>query len=122
MGSLERFFGVLIEHFAGAFPVWLAPVQVRILTISDKHIDYGTSVFDRLLKEGFRAELDRRNEKLGLKIREAELEKIPYMVIIGDKEAASGMLSVRSRMDGDLGAKTPDDFVGLLREKVLNRN
>lgn len=118
MGSLERFFGVMIEHYAGAFPVWLAPVQARVLTIADSHIPYAKELTKRLRLEGLRVEIDERSEKLGAKIREAQLKKTPYMLVIGDKEAENNTASVRSRKEGDLGAKSIDDFVGLIKKEI----
>lgn len=114
-GSIERFIGILTEHFAGAFPTWLAPVQVRVLPISDKHYAYAQNVYGRLLENDIRAELDDRNEKIGYKIREAQLQKIPYMLIVGDKEVEQGTVSLRSRKEGDLGAISLNDFI----EKIL---
>ena len=104
-GSLERFIAILIEHYAGAFPLWLAPVQVVLLPIADRHAAYLASVRDRLAAAGLRVELDGRQEKIGYKIREAQLQKIPYMLVAGDREAAEGTVSVRSRSGGDLGAR-----------------
>ena len=106
-GSFERFIALLIEQYAGAFPLWLAPVQVRILNIADRHADYGRAVQDRLAAAGFRVELDDRREKIGLKIREAQLQKIPQMLVIGDREVENGTVAVRSRTKGDLGAPRP---------------
>ncbi|GAB6118055.1 threonine--tRNA ligase [Thermoanaerobacter brockii subsp. lactiethylicus] len=114
-GSIERFIGILTEHFAGAFPTWLAPVQVRVLPISDKHYAYAQNVYGRLLENDIRAELDDRNEKVGYKIREAQLQKIPYMLIVGDKEVEQGTVSLRSRKEGDLGAISLSEFI----EKIL---
>jgi threonyl-tRNA synthetase len=114
-GSIERFIGILTEHFAGAFPTWLAPVQVRVLPISDKHYAYAQNVYGRLLENDIRAELDDRNEKIGYKIREAQLQKIPYMLIVGDKEVEQGTVSLRSRKEGDLGAISLNEFI----EKIL---
>ena len=102
-GSIERFIGILIEHYAGAFPVWLAPVQVKILPIADVHIEYAKKVQEEFAKKGIRAELDDREEKIGYKIREAQLEKVPYMAIIGDKEVEANAIGLRSRSEGDLG-------------------
>jgi len=110
-GSFERFIAILIEHYAGAFPLWLAPVQVILLPIADRHADYAARVRDRLTAAGLRVELDARQEKIGYKIREAQLQKIPYMLVAGDREAAEGTVSVRSRTGGDLGARSIDDFV-----------
>jgi threonyl-tRNA synthetase len=110
-GSFERFIAILIEHYAGAFPLWLAPVQAIVLPIADRHLDYARSVRARLSAPGLRVELDERQEKIGYKIREAQLQKIPYMLVVGDKEAADGAVAVRSRTGGDLGARPVDDFV-----------
>ena len=104
-GSFERFIALLIEHYAGAFPLWLAPVQAVVLPIADRHLDYAASVRDRLAAAGLRVELDERQEKIGYKIREAQLQKIPYMLVVGDREAAEGTVSVRSRTGGDQGAR-----------------
>lgn len=117
-GSVERFIGILTEHFAGAFPAWLAPVQVKILPISDRLHDYARSVCDTLNAAGFRVELDDRSEKIGYKIREAQLEKVPYMLIVGDKEVESGTVGVRARKEGDIGAMSLEDFMARLREQV----
>lgn len=117
LGSIDRFLGVLIEHYAGAFPTWLAPVQVKILTITDKSATYAGSVAGRLVSEGIRVETDFRNEKIGYKIRESRLEKVPYMLIIGEKEAATGAVSVRHREDGDRGVVSLDHFLDDLREE-----
>ena len=106
-GSFERFIALLIEHYAGAFPLWLAPVQVVVLPIADRHAEYARSVRDRLAAAGLRVELDERQEKIGYKIREAQLQKIPYMLVAGDREAAEATVAVRSRSGGDLGAQTP---------------
>ncbi len=118
MGSLERFFGCLIEHYAGAFPLWLAPVQVMILTISDKVDDYAVKIYNTLRGEDVRVELDNRNEKLGLKIREAQMAKVPYMVIIGEKEKDKGLLALRSRDKGQMGETSIEDFISLLKDEV----
>ncbi len=120
-GSIERFIGILIEHFAGAFPTWLAPVQVKVLPISDKYADYASKVTDQLTESGIRAELDTRSEKIGYKIREAQMQKIPYMVIVGQKEEEEGMISVRSRFAGDEGQKTLEEFTAALREEIDSR-
>jgi threonyl-tRNA synthetase len=117
LGSIERFIGVLIEHYAGAFPVWLAPVQAVLVTVTDSQIPYGEEVYRKLLDIGVRVEKDFKNEKLGHKIREAQLQKIPYMLVIGDKEVASGTISPRQRDGKNLGAMTVDALVDLIREK-----
>jgi threonyl-tRNA synthetase len=110
-GSLERFIGILVEHFAGAFPLWLAPVQAIVLPIADRHQDYAREVMEALEKAGLKAELDDRQEKVNYKIREAQLQKIPYMLVVGDREAADRAVAVRSRAKGDLGARALDQFV-----------
>jgi len=110
-GSLERFIGILIEHFAGAFPLWFAPVQGIVLPIADRHIDYAREVGAALNSAGLRAEVDDRQEKVNLKIREAQLQKIPYMLVVGDKEVSDRTVAVRSRAKGDLGARPLDQFV-----------
>jgi len=120
-GAVERFFGVLIEHYAGAFPAWLAPVQVSVLPVSGKFEEYARSVTDKLTSAGLRVHLDVRNEKLQAKIRDAQLEKIPYMLVVGGKEAEAGSVSVRHRSKGDLGARPLADFIASLTEEVRNR-
>lgn len=117
-GSIERFIGILTEHFAGAFPAWLSPVQVKVLPISERHHGYASQVEEALTKAGFRVEADMRSEKIGYKIREAQLQKIPYMLVVGDKEAESGEISVRGRKAGDLGSMTVEAFIEKLREEV----
>ena len=118
MGSLERFFGVLIEHYAGAFPTWIAPVQAKIIPISEHQRVFADAVYAELAAEGFRVEVDERNEKLGFKIRQAQMEKVPYMLVLGDKEVESKTLAVRSRDQGDLGAKSVQEFVALLKAET----
>ena len=120
-GSIERFIGILIEHFAGAFPTWLAPVQVRVLPISDKYMEYGQKVLAELKEAGIRAEIDTKAEKIGYKIREARLQKIPYMLIVGAKEEEDGVVSVRSRFKGDEGQKGLDAFISDIKEEIKNR-
>ena len=117
-GSFERFIALLIEQYAGAFPLWLAPVQVRILSIADRHNDYGGTVQERLAAAGLRVELDDRREKIGLKIREAQLQKIPQMLVIGDREVENGTVAVRSRTRGDLGACALDELIRTLEKEV----
>ena len=109
----------MIEETKGAFPVWLSPVQVKILPISDKQNEYGEKVKARLEEKGIRVELDNRNEKIGYKIREAQLEKIPYMLVVGDKEVESNSVSVRSREDGDIGIQSLDDFIKNLEDELV---
>ena len=120
-GSLERMIAVLIENFAGAFPTWLAPVQVKILNIADSNYDYAKQVYEKLNKAGIRVEFDDRNEKIGKKIREAQLEKIPYMLVIGDKERDENLVAVRSRVKGDMGSKTLENFIEELNSEIKNR-
>ena len=115
-GSVERFFGILVEHYAGAFPVWLAPVQVALLPVTDRANVYADGLAAKLKDQGFRVEIDKRNEKVNFKIREAQLQKVPYMLVIGDREVDAGTVSVRNRRHGDLGAKPFDEFVALLSE------
>lgn len=122
LGSLERFMGVLVEHYAGNFPVWLAPTQVIILTISQDQVPFGKEIEDRLQKSDIRVELDERNEKLGLKIREAELSKIPYMLVVGAKEASAKSVSVRSKNKGDLGAMPIDKFVETIAKDIESKS
>src|SRR5213078_4670232 len=117
-GSFERFIAILIEHYTGAFPLWLAPVQAIVLPISDRHQAYAAAVRDKLAAAGLRVELDDRQEKIGYKIREAQLQKIPYMLVTGDREAADGTVSVRTRTGGDQGARRIDDFVELALAEI----
>jgi threonyl-tRNA synthetase len=116
-GSIERFIGILIEHYAGKFPVWLAPVQIKILPISEKFSTYSKEVLMKFKKAGIRCEMDERDEKIGYKIRETQLEKVPYMLILGEKEAETGMLSVRSREQGDIGTLTFEKFIELIQSE-----
>jgi threonyl-tRNA synthetase len=118
MGSIERFFGILLEHYAGAFPLWLAPVQAVVLTITDKQQDYAGQVVGALKNAGFRAEPDFRNEKIGFKIREAEKSKVPYMVVVGDKEVQSATISVRGRAGANHGSMPVPGFIDLLQREV----
>jgi threonyl-tRNA synthetase len=118
LGAMERFIGVLIEHYAGAFPVWLSPVQAILLTVTDRHIPYGEKVYRELIQKGIRAEKDFRNEKLGFKIREAQLQKIPYMLVIGDREEKEGTLSPRKRSGEAMKAMRVEDFIS----QVLSEN
>ena len=117
-GSIERFIGILIEHFAGAFPTWLAPVQVRVLPISEKYMDYAKNVEKKLQDAGIRTELDERSEKIGYKIREAQTAKIPYMLVVGQKEEEEGTVSVRTRAGGDQGAKSLDEFTADILKEI----
>jgi threonyl-tRNA synthetase len=116
LGSMERFFGVLIEHYAGAFPFWLSPVQVALLPISERHAVSVVALRDKLVAAGFRTKADLRNEKINLKIRRAQLEKVPFMLVIGDKEVENGTLSVRNRFDGDLGSFSFEKFLGFIQQ------
>lgn len=118
LGSFERFIGILIEHFAGAFPVWLAPVQVKVIPIADRHASYAQKLCRELSDGDIRVEMDGRNEKIGYKIREAQGEKIPYMLVVGDKEMANGTVSVRTREGGDQGAMDFAAFVSKIREEI----
>ena len=117
-GSIERFIGIIIEHFAGKFPLWLAPVQVKVLPVSEKSHDYAVSVYEKLKQAGIRVELDKRDEKIGYKIREAQMKKIPYMLILGENESSTGTISVRSRDKGDLGASKLDEFIVDIKEEI----
>lgn len=121
-GSIERFFGVLIEHYAGAFPLWLAPVQVAVLPITDRINDYASEIADTLRSKGFRVELNSRSDKIGAKIRDAQLQKIPYMLILGDKEFEDRKVAVRDRKIGDLGAVSLDEFIAKIDEERTNRS
>ena len=120
-GSVERFFGILIEHYAGAFPVWLAPVQVAVLPITDRQIDYAKKLHDELTSAGIRVHLDDRSEKVNLKIREAQLQKIPFMLVIGDREAQAGTVSVRNRKHGDQGVKPVSEFLATLQKLIRDK-
>ena len=121
LGSIERFIGVITEHFAGKFPLWLSPVQAVVLPISEHHHEYAQGVQDVLEEAGFRVECDLRNEKIGYKIREAQLQRTPYMIVVGDKEAAEGIISVRHRADGDLGSMDLPAFIAKLKEEVESK-
>jgi threonyl-tRNA synthetase len=117
-GSIERFFGILIEHYAGAFPVWLAPVQATVLPITDRQTAYAHEVRNRLDAAGIRATVDERSEKVNLKIREAQLQKIPFMLVVGDREQQAGQVAVRNRKHGDQGATTVDEFIAGIRALI----
>ncbi len=119
-GSFERFIGIITEHFAGAFPTWLSPVQVKILPITDKQMDYAKKVQEQLIEAGIRVELDERQEKLGYKIREAQMEKVPYILVIGDKEIEANAVGVRARSKGDIGQMKVQDFIDKIEEEVKN--
>ena len=120
-GSIERFIGVITEHFAGAFPVWLSPVQARVMPITDRAADYAQQLADRLDAEGVRVDTDLRNEKIGYKIREAQMQKLPYMLVVGDKEAEAGTVSVRTRGGVDLGAMPVEEFIAKIKEEIKTR-
>lgn len=120
-GSIDRFFGILVEHYAGAFPTWLAPVQAKLLPIAEVHAEYANQVADQLREKGVRVEVDARNEKIGYKIREAQMEKVPYMFVIGDKEIETNSLAVRKRGEGDLGAKPVSEAVELIMDEIQNK-
>jgi len=121
LGSFERFIAILIEHYAGAFPLWLAPVQAIVLPISDRHLAYAASVRDQLRAAGLRVQLDERQEKIGYKIREAQLQKVPYMLVVGDRESAEGTVSVRTRTGGDRGPSSVRDFVAQAKAEIARR-
>ena len=120
-GAIERFMAILTEHTAGAFPLWLAPVQVIVMPITDRTGDYAKAVADELSRAGYRVETDFRNEKIGYKIREAQMQKVPYMLVLGDKESDSGLVTVRKRSDGDIGAMALGDFMAILAEETLSK-
>ena len=122
LGSVERFFGILIEHYAGAFPLWLAPVQVEVCPVSEKVADYANHVTDTLKRHGLRVHLDDRNEKLPAKIRDAQMQKIPYMLVLGPKEAEAGTVSVRHRTKGDLGPKPLPEVIDALKQEVESKS
>lgn len=121
-GSIERFIGIITEHFAGAFPMWLAPVQVKFLPVADRHLDYVNKIKEQFENAGIRCEVDDRSEKVGFKIRNAQLEKVPYMIIAGDKDIENGTISIRSRKNGDEGACTVEEFIKRAKEEVANKS
>ena len=121
MGSLERFFGILIEHYAGAFPLWLAPVQVEVLTIAERHADHAIALSEKLRSEGIRTELNIDNEKIGYKIRSATVRKVPFLIIIGDKEVSEKKVTVRKRSGENIGPFTTDEFIGMIKDKEKDR-
>ena len=118
LGSMERFAGILIEHYAGRFPTWLAPVQVKLLPVADRHADYAQELAGRLRGGGFRVEIDERSESVGRKVRDAELSRVPYMLVLGDREQRNGAVSVRSHDQGDLGSVEIAEFEERLRSEV----
>jgi threonyl-tRNA synthetase len=121
LGSFERFIGILIEHYAGEFPLWLAPVQAILLPIADRHVDFCRTVFSELATAGVRAELDERTESVGRKIRDAELRKIPYMLVVGDREVESGEVSVRAHRGGDTGSEPVAAFADRVSREATDR-
>ncbi len=122
LGSIERFIGILTEQFAGAFPVWLSPLQVRVIPITDRHREYAESVLMAVKDVGIRADMDDRNEKIGYKIREAQVQKIPYMLVVGDKEAEAGNVAVRERKAGDIGSMTTDDLINMVKDRIKSKS
>jgi len=121
-GSIERFFGVLIEHYAGAFPLWLAPVQVAVLPITDRINDYADGIAEKLRSAGFRVESNTRSDKIGAKIRDAQMQKVPYMLVLGDQELENNTVAVRHRTDGDLGAISLEEFIDKVTAEKLSRS
>lgn len=121
LGSMERFIGVLTEHYAGAFPAWLSPVQARVIPITERHHDYARQVHDTLKARGIRVELDERSEKVGYKIREGQLAKIPYLLVVGDREQENQAVAVRDRSKGDLGAMPISEFTQRLEQEIREK-
>jgi threonyl-tRNA synthetase len=121
MGSFERFMGILIEHYAGEFPLWLAPLQALVLPVSDRHLEYAEQVVERLTAAGLRARADDRGESIGRKIRDAELAKVPYMLVVGDREAASAAAALRRHKEGDLGTLPLDEIITRLTAEAAER-
>jgi threonyl-tRNA synthetase len=119
---VERFFGVLIEHYAGAFPLWLAPVQIGLVPISERHVAYAKTIQSRLQAAGFRVELDSRNEKMNAKIRDLTMQKVPYVLVMGDKEAEANAVSVRTRGKGDQGSQAFDTFLARIQELATSKS
>jgi len=122
LGSMERFIGIMIEHYAGFLPMWLAPVQVKIMAVSDTFLPYAEKVFDKMKAAGLRVEIDTRNEKIGFKIRDAETKKVPYMIIIGEKEQTNQNLSARLHQKGDLGTFDTDEFIAKLQKQISDKS
>jgi threonyl-tRNA synthetase len=122
MGSFERFIGILIEHYAGEFPLWLSPVQAIVLPIADRHLDYARDVQKRLRERGLRIEVDDRTESVGKKIRDAELRKVPYMLVVGDKEAEASAVALRRHREGDIGTMSIDELADRLSAEVADRD
>jgi threonyl-tRNA synthetase len=121
LGSFERFMGILIEHYAGKLPLWLSPIQAVVLTISEKQNDYAVKINEMLQKRGIRADLDLRNEKIGFKIREHTLQKVPYLLVVGDKEVEAGQVAVRTREGKDLGVMTMDTICDTLMQEITQK-
>jgi threonyl-tRNA synthetase len=121
MGSFERFIGILIEHYAGEFPLWLAPVQAMVLPISDRHLDYARQVAEQLREAGLRVQVDERSESIGKKIREAEVLKVPYMLVVGDAELEAGAVAVRRHREGDQGSEPVTEFAERARHEIADR-
>ncbi|NWF90692.1 MAG: threonine--tRNA ligase, partial [Ignavibacteriaceae bacterium] len=122
LGSIERFFGVLIEHYGGDFPLWLAPIQIAVVPVSQNFLEYSKKINDELKSKNFRTTLDQRNEKIGYKIRDWETQKVPYMLVIGEKEVTNQNISVRKHRVGDLGSSTVSDFISKLLVEINNKN
>jgi threonyl-tRNA synthetase len=118
MGSVERFFGILIEHYAGAFPLWLAPIQAKVIPITERQHDYARQIHEALLQQELRSEMDLRNEKVGYKIREAEIQKTPYMIILGDHEQENQVISVRQKNVGDLGKMKLEELFTRMQQEI----
>jgi threonyl-tRNA synthetase len=121
-GSIERFFGILIEHYGGAFPLWLAPVQTVVMPITDRQLEYAQKVQARLVAAGIRSHLDDRKEKVNLKIRDAQMQKVPYMLVVGEREAEAGAVSVRHRKHADMGARPLEDFIADVTKLVETKS
>jgi threonyl-tRNA synthetase len=121
LGSMERFLGTLIEHFAGAFPVWLAPVQATVIPIADRHAEYAGRVASQLREAGLRVEVDDRGERMNAKIRDAQMQKVPYMLVVGDREAEAGKVAVRLRSEEDLGAMSVEAFLDRAQHEIRQR-
>jgi threonyl-tRNA synthetase len=121
LGSIERFTGILLEHYAGALPVWLSPVQVKLIPIGEAHTDYTKKLENRLKEEDLRVEIDDRAERLNAKIRDAELQKIPYVIVIGDKEVSQGKISVRSKKEGNLGSMSVEEFIKHIKDRINSK-
>jgi len=121
LGSMERFFGILIEHYGGAFPVWLSPIQATAIPIADRHLDYAQEVVDKLKAAGIRAELDSRSERMNAKIRDAQKQKVPYMLIIGDQEMESGQVALRLRSGENPGPMPLDDFLAKAKQDIADK-